>query len=64
MMKTRFYVHSNTIYFTVEPPYCYLYESDDSYFLLLATADSGKYLILGDKLYEEDENVDVFKKFS
>lgn len=31
--------------------------------MILATANSKRYCVFGDKLYEEDEHVDVLKEF-
>lgn len=63
LINARFYVHAGYFYFTIEPPHTYFTEKKDLYYLLIATSMKNKYYILADKVYEESEGIDLYKKF-
>ena len=59
----RYFVYAKYFYFTVEPPYSYLHETKDVYYLLLSTSVENRYFILADKIYEETEQLDLYQHF-
>lgn len=62
LLNSRFYVHAGYFYFTIDPPHTYFTETKDLYYLLIATSMKNKYYILADKIYEESEDIDLYKK--
>lgn len=62
-MRARYYTHSKYFYFTIEPPYIFLFESEDVYYLMIATSIEKRYLIIADKIYEDRDEVDIYKDF-
>ena len=56
-------MHSNYFYFTVEPPLSYFCETKDVYYLLLSTSLKNHYYLIADKIYEESEDIDLYRAF-
>ena len=62
MARVRFFAYSKFINFTVESPVTLLFESEHLFFFLVASSMPGRYYMMSDKLYDEEE-VDLLKEY-